>query len=405
MKIPEIDEAAFSGPLGEIVNALDPFTEGSRVGVLTSLLAGFSAYLGKGTKVQNGRGRSPLSFWPVLVGVTGQGRKGTATGMAMQVIEHAFKAWSESNVLPACPVTGLGFVSELAERGDDEGNARPTLIVEEEMDGFISNAKKDMRIGQYLRKTWDGSDLRHKTGNSDISVKNVHVSIIGHVQPKNWGAISGSKDATGGTYNRFFPVAVERSKIIPVFGGPDPTDTIREQASRLRRIASWAREVDLVTVSQETAQVFEEHHRPACEALIMGNEELAQMCERAMAYLVRIAALYALLSEREGILKEDFDAALALVTYSVETVVNVLPEAGDERLAARILAAVERYGPCTANDLWDAVGHGVPRREINAALLMLPQVRQYKGKSTGGRRPILFELDENYDNEMEEAAV
>ena len=134
---------------------------------------------------------------------------------------------------------------------------------------------------------------------TDVKVRNPHVAIIGHAQPKNWAAIRGSKDATGGTYNRFFPVYVVQSKTLPVFEATDTQNVIKTAARALREVADWARDADTVTVPSEVAQVFESKHRPICEALTSGSEELSQYTERAMAYLVRLAALYALADQRE----------------------------------------------------------------------------------------------------------
>lgn len=404
MRMPTPDPVIFSGPLGEITKTLDPYTEADPVGVHVSLLAAFSAYLGQTTRVQTGKGLSPLSFWTVLVGVTGQGRKGTATSLAQQVVEAAFTAWSTNGVVTGCPATGLGFITELYER-TAEGAATPVLIIEEEMDAFISNSKKDTRVGTMLRKAWDGADLNHKTAKDDIHVAKPHVAIVGHVQPKNWGAISGSRDATGGTYNRFLPVAVTRSKTLPVFGAADSTEVIRDMARKLRRMASFAREVDVVRVRPDVAEIFEARHRPACEGLIHGNEELAQMAERAMAYLVRLAALYALTDSRDEIEEVDFDAALAVIRYSVETIVAVLPEAGGDLLTTKIAAAVRLHGVIDGGELWDLVGRNVSKRQITEALLATPQIQTLKGKSTGGRPPTLYQWVEDEANDEAEAEV
>ena len=126
---------AFSGLFGRIANALDPYTEGAKVGVLVSLMAGFSAYIGHGPTVETGKGQSPLMFWPVLCGPSGLGRKGTATGIAMRVLESAFKTFTEENTVYGLPATGLGYIGELDERATS-GTANPVLFVEEEMDMF-----------------------------------------------------------------------------------------------------------------------------------------------------------------------------------------------------------------------------------------------------------------------------
>lgn len=402
MHVPTPDPAMFTGPIGEITNALDPYTEGAKVGVHVSLLSAFSGYLGQTTRVQTNKGLSPLAFWTVLVGVTGKGRKGTATKISLKVVESAFTAWADANIIYGCPATGLGLITELADRSED-GICDPVFLVEEEMDDFIDNAKRDKRVGVYLRKGFDGADLAHKTAKDDIRVRKTHISFVGHVQPKNWAAISGSKDASGGTYNRFLPVAVERSKTLPVFGSLDPSDVIREQARKLRRIAAFAREVDVVTVPDEVAEVFESIHRPACEGLINGNEALAQMSERAMDYLVRLAALYALADSRDQISVADFDASLALVRYSVETVVAVLPEAGGDRLTSKIAAAVQAQGELTKSELWDVVGRNVKVRDIANALKALPQIQVFIGESEGGRPPVYYRWVEDEDIDLDDS--
>lgn len=205
------------------------------------------------------------------------------------------------------PATGLGLIGELVEKTDEDGKASPVLVIEEEGDDFIANAKKDKRVGTMLRKAWDGATIGHKTRNDNIQVRKPHLGVVVHCQPKNWAAISGSRDATGGTFNRFLPLAVEQSKTLPVFSLNDPADEIQEQAKRLRRLAAFAREVDVVTVPQKAAQRFEKVHRPAIEALVDGNDELGQMTERALAYVIRLAALYALADGRAAIKVKDFD--------------------------------------------------------------------------------------------------
>src|SRR5690606_28097140 len=126
---------------------------------------------------------------------------------------------------------------------------------------------------------------------------------------------------------------------------------------------------------------------------------------RAMAYMVRLAALYALGGKREEITVEDFDSALELVRYSVESVRYVLPETGGSSIAQKILVALELdpEKTLTASELWDAVGRNTPKEAIQEALRQLPQVKSFKGPSTGGRPPIMFRLIQETadDDELE----
>lgn len=410
---PQIDEAAFANPFGALAEELDPYTEGAKVGVMVTLISAFSGYIGPEVRVETGRGTSPLQSWFVLVGASGKGRKGATARISMPVVKSAFKAWGEEHVVHGIPATGLGMMTELSEHEDN-----PVFVLEEEMDTFVNNAKRDVKVGVYLRKSWDGETLAHKTAKADFKIENPHLSFVGHVQPKNWGAITGSKDATGGTYNRFLAIYVEKSKTVPVFGGPDPSEAIEEASKKLRGMGLWAREArPVVKVPAEVAEVFEEVHRPVCESLTEDNEQLSEMAERSLAYLIRISALYALADKREEVSVEDLDSALALIKYSVDSVRYVLPEVtGGESLAQKILKALENnidpetleHIPMSMTEIWDVVGRNIKGREINEALKQLPQVERFTGKSTGGRPPVFLRLLDEYglpEDEMEEAAV
>lgn len=332
----------------------------------------------------------PLSLWTILVGTSGRGRKGQATSIGLRVIEKAWKSWGQENVLHSLPGTGLGLVTELSEHADEEGSTAPMLFVEEELDTTINAMKRDTKIGVYLRKAFDGSDLRHKTSVASIRIKSPHFGIVAHVQPKNYKAILGGRDSTGGTWNRFLPLLVARARTLPVFGGPDPQPVIKKAAKALRAIGSAAREIEEVTVSARTAKAFEKKHRIALEALIDGNDELAEQCERALAHCVRVAALYALAEGCDEIFVRHFDAALALVSYSIATVREIMPETTGESLPNRIAEAVKAVNEegMTRSELWDAIGRSIKAEEITKALLSLPQIQQTKKMGRG--RPSLI---------------
>lgn len=176
MPRPVPDEAIYFGLLGKITKQLDPLTEGDPIGVLVSLMAGFSAYIGHGPSVQTGKGDSNLQFWTVLVGQSGLGRKGTATGIASRVLTSAFGEFAESSVIDGLPATGLGLLTELVDRA--EGTiATPALFIEEEMDMFINNAGKDPKVGVYLRKAWDGQTLAHRTSKVSTLLRRPHLVL------------------------------------------------------------------------------------------------------------------------------------------------------------------------------------------------------------------------------------
>ncbi|WP_431911690.1 hypothetical protein [Nonomuraea jabiensis] len=406
-RTPVADPTMFAGPIGKIVDELDQYTEGSKVGVLVTLLAGVSAAIGTLPRVGTGKGGMPMSFWPVLVGPTGLGRKGTATGIAMKVIESGLGDFAEHSVVYGLPATGLGFANELSERSI-RGVATPVMFIEEEMDAFISNARKDTKVGTYLRKAWDGQNISHRTSQTDLVIKKTHVAIVGHIQPRNWGAISGSKDATGGTYNRMFPVWVTQSKKLPVFAQVNPEAVIEKLGNRLRQIVNFASEVSDLAVPDDVAKIFETKHREICDALTTGSEQLGQYTERAMAYMIRIAGLYALADKREVLKVADFDAALALVQYMVETVTYTLPEAeatGND-IPARVIAFIREAGDegVTSSEVKRKFQR-TPAAEVKAIVDSCPEIQARRMRSEGGRPATLYVWVEEVNEEEAEDLI
>lgn len=385
---PVLGDKALNNAFGRWAEKLAPFTEGATVGVMTTLMAVFSGYVGPEVRVTMGTSTMPLSVWFVLVGQTGKGRKGRTWVVSQPVIKSAFKTWAAHNILAGVPATGLGLANALEEHGDS-----PLFLLEVEGDAFIDAARKDVKVGTYLRKAWDGDEITHKTSQSDIKIENPHVGFVMHVQPTNWAKICGSRDASGGTFNRFAPVWVEKSKTVPLFGGPDGTEVQESIAKEMRVQATNAREgISTVRLTEGLAERFETHHRTVTESLTDGSEELAQMAERALAYLVRFSGLFAIADGRDEITESDLDSALDLVRYMVDSVRYVIPQAGGTSLASKIDTAVTTFGELTSSELFDIIGRNVKQREILDALVSLPHIEVTRGQSTGGRPPTIYRL-------------
>ncbi|WP_165495309.1 DUF3987 domain-containing protein [Actinomadura roseirufa] len=387
---PTVSPAVYAGPFGKITAEIDPHTEGDRVGVLVTLLSAFSAVIGHDVKVAHGK-TQPLGFWPVLVGPTGKGRKGTAHGAASQILNVAYAHFMDTQQVEGCPRTGEGFTSTLEALAVGDV-ASPVFLVEEEGDNLIDAAKRSKTLGVAFRKAWDGSTLTNITKAGQIVVKRPHLGMVMHVQPKNWGAISGTKDATGGTYNRFFPVYVERSKTVRLSKARTPSDVVVRLARQLRDMTAYAMNVSEVTMPARVEDVFETKHRPVVEALTLGTEALAQYAERALAYMLRLSALYALASKRDEITTTDLDAATALVTYMVDTVTHVLPDAqstgGD--LPVRIENYIREAGDTGRTSTEILKKYGVKRDALDMIVSANPLLSVGPGPYTGGRRADVF---------------
>lgn len=358
---PQADPKMFDNPYGRMALKLAPFTEASDAAVMVHLLAGASAMATGRPRIITASGAMPLGFWPVIVGLSGKGRKGTAWQLSLSVMHQAAENFFESHVQYGFE-TGLGVMQALSENVDpNTGKLAPMLIVEEEMSKFIDAGKKDRRLGAALTKAFDGRPITYKTGKDDIRIPNPHIAFVGHVQPKLWNATRGSKDAAGGTWNRFVLCWSERSKRVKMFETREGReDAIAECAEAFSLSASYGRERSAITVPLKVADVFEKVHRPIVEDLVNQSEEISEFAERAMAYLLRVAALYALAERRTEVSVKNFDSALELVKYSVATLTYLLSGnrsfTGRTTFAEKVLAFVKAHGPCTYTILRNKIG-------------------------------------------------
>jgi hypothetical protein len=381
-KEPQVDDDVFKNPFGEaLVSRLDPFTEAHPVGVMVSFISIFSGYVGNDVRIYARGKKMPLAFWPLLVGVSGLGRKGTATDLAKEIAEGAIPDFMLSAVEPGFD-SGLGMVDAYRERLGSEGKPDPVVAIEEEMSKFADAAKKDRRLGVTATKGWDGATIQYKTAKETIRIPHPHMAFIGHMQPKLMKMLRNSKDSAGGTWNRFLFFWVKRSKSVPIFGTLPGQDAAFGQAVvEFRKMCVNARNIKRVEVPPKVAKIFQAKHRPAVEALTNVSEEISEFAERSLAYLMRLAALYALADagtpltmDGKGVYAQEkhFDAALALIRYSVESLKYLLSGNRDvasrSLFAQRILRWLQKNSPSTWSKMTVGVGRNHSRNSYLAAL-------------------------------------
>ena len=236
--------AVYRGLLGEIVLTVDggPHTEADPVGVLVTLLAGAGTLLGRATHVQIASTRHPLLIWPLLFGATGTGRKGESASTARLFLDPA-QAFSQLSI------TGLSSGEGLIERirdprdEDDPGGTedKRLFVLEPEFAGVMARAKREgSTLSTVLRQAWDGGRLS-VLNRAALVASNSHVAVVGHITPREFRLRAAESDMSGGTYNRFLPVFVDRAKRLPL-PEPIPPSVIIGLAGRLAAAIGTASE-------------------------------------------------------------------------------------------------------------------------------------------------------------------
>jgi hypothetical protein len=196
-----LTRAAYHGLAGEIVDAIAPETEADPAALLLTLLAAVGNIVGTGPHWRVSGRPHHLRVWPVLVGATSKGRKGTAWGAIRPVLHIAAPEW-----LAGCTASGLSSGEGLIWRVRDEirktepvkdgkrvvgyeevivdsgVSDKRLLVTEEEFAGTIRVMGRDGNsLSAIVRQAWDDGDLRTLTKNAPAQATGAHVTIIGHV--------------------------------------------------------------------------------------------------------------------------------------------------------------------------------------------------------------------------------
>jgi hypothetical protein len=194
-----------------------------------------------------------------------------------------------------------------------------------------------------LRAAWEGGDLSTLTVTARIA-RTSHVGLIAHITPKEFQARVSAADMAGGTYNRFLPVSVARSKFLPLATGADP-DLVAELGAALAARVDRASQVRQIGFTPAGAALWQrlyvefgtDHTDDSA-----GGAVLEEFTARTAPNCLRIAALHTVLDGHDRMDTGHLTAAAALVRYSLASARAVL-SGGSE--TARLAAWIADAGP------------------------------------------------------------
>lgn len=330
------DEAMFHGLAGEIVNAIDPYTEACRAAVLISLLSGGGAMIGRGPHVFAGLVRHPPSIWGLLVGGTSLGAKGSAHAAARMFLRAAYPEFMRTNVLPSLS-SGEGLIHRVRDESEkqdkdgcplDEGVRDKRLwVVVPEFRTVIAQTKRDSNtLSPVLRDAWDSPDLLSvpNRGENALCATEPHIAMMGHVTPGEFRGKVDPNEIAGGSLNRYLIFASRESKDLPE-EKEFPEEDLWSYGKRLREVIDAARGLGNRKISKTAAgqALWVACYRGLKNPTgAMSEEEegvLASVVTRARPHVLRLALTYALLDGRQIIDEEHLIAALAVWRYALDS--------------------------------------------------------------------------------------
>ncbi|MGZ3140567.1 DUF3987 domain-containing protein [Lentzea chajnantorensis] len=374
--LPTIEPAAFDCYLGKLTTLMDPHTEADPAGVLATLVSAAGVFIGHGPHLQLGFEKHPLLVWPLLIGATGLGRKGTATNAALTLVGMADNGFRASNVHTGLS-TGEGLAAVFAAEPEDgkagskprllpEGDCR-LLVEEPEWASVMARMKREGNtLSATLRAAWEGGNL--STLNVDARMaRQSHLGIVAHITPGEFTAKVSASDLAGGTYNRFLPVAVAASKFFPA--APDTTLLGELAASFGDRLRS-ASQLGALGCTDAAELEWKRLQLEFTGHLGRDRPQVDEFISRAGVTCLRIAALYAALDRTDQITPAHMTAAAALVRYSIASARAVLaPNDAADKVMAYLTAAAPNGK--TTTEITKEVFQGHAKRDgIDLAALL-----------------------------------
>ncbi|MGI8417563.1 MAG: DUF3987 domain-containing protein [Nakamurella sp.] len=396
---PVLAEAAFQGLAGRVARGIEPHTEADPAALLITFLGAAGAMLGRELHTLGGDAEHAARVWPLIIGATAGGMKGTSWSAIRRVILAADPNFSSQ--ITSGLSSGEGLIEHVRDGAGDDPNSKDyvegvadkrMIIVESEFSGVLGKARREGNVlTQTLRDAWDGTRLSTLTRKSSkLVATDHHVVIIGHVTPTELRASLSESDLAGGLMNRFLPVHSHRSKRLPG-GGSTPTEVVvnlgRELAVVIQRNAGGVhrelhRDRDAETLWCRVYKELTPDNLP--------DGPFAQVVARAVPQVLRLSLVYALLDGTgDKIHREHLAAALAVWRYVEASAAMTFGDVIANRDLNRLTAAIDQADTgLTRTEIVDLFDRNRNRAELDELVRQLLAAGGYlESKESNGGRP------------------
>lgn len=399
------DDRAYYGILGEIVRAIGPQTEADPVGLLLTLLAACGNMIGRDPHWQVSGSRHAFKLFPVLVGATSQGRKGTAWSAAKAVLSVAAPMWVERNVAKGLS-SGEGLIyavrdplektSPIKEKGrvvryettiDDPGvEDKRLFIIEEELASLLRVMMREGNtLSAVIRETWDDGNLRSLVKNNPTRATEAHITITGHITKDELLRYLDSTEAANGFANRFVWACVRRANVLSRGGRMDHPSIVALGEALGERL-EIARELSEIRMDESAYTIWDNLYEELTDG---GVGLLGAITGRAAPQVIRIAGIHAALAGSRWITSDHLLASLFLWDYLAASARFIFGDALGDDVADTILRSLRAAGDegMSTTDVGSLFSRHVTasRRDRALATLLAAGKVTSETRETGGR--------------------
>lgn len=401
VELPRLHQDAFHGIAGHIVKTVEPFTEADPAAVLVTLLAACGAIVDRHRYVRAGDTRHPPQIWPLVIGKTAGGSKGTSWAVVNGIIRGVEVGLPPDQIARGLS-SGEGLIEAVRDPSGDDPEKKDydagvsdkrLLVVETEFGAVLGKARREGSVlSETLRQAWDGGRLATMSRKTTkLVATNPHIVIVGHITPTELRMKLTESDVAGGLLNRFLPVYSTRSKRL-ANGGSVPEDVVVDLADKLSKALSNSTFPGVVHRDEAASALWEQVYVELTPDLDDGH--VAAVVARAAPQTLRLALVYALLDDQSGatvIRREHLKAALAVWRYVEASARYVFGDLRSRDLNT-LCEAVDRAGDSglTRTDIVDLFGRNKTRERIDELIRQAVATGQYEvtKTATGGRPAI-----------------
>lgn len=340
-------QAAFRGLAGEIVGALEPYTEADPHALLVSLLTALGCEVNAGPHLMVGATVHTPRLFPLLLGRSSWARKGTSWDPVRAIVAAADPGFlaciqgglsSGEGLIAAVRDPRYGMVKGELQMTDPGVPDKRLLVVETEFGGVLTRLKRETNtLGAVLRQAWDGGTLRVAT-KEPLVATNPHICLIAHITPSELREKLATGDISNGLANRFLWVLIRRVRSLsrpPALEG----EVLCALAAKWRAVLEAARAAGRLVWSDEAGALWDDVYAdlaPARESMV------ADLTARSAPIICRLAVLYALLDGVRVIGRAHLEAAVEVWGYAERCVDYLFGEAAGGKPGEVILKHMRR---------------------------------------------------------------
>jgi hypothetical protein len=380
------ERAVYHELLGEIVGTIAPHTEADPIAILTQLLVGFGAAVGRAAWFQVEATRHHPNEFMLLVGESSRARKGSSWDHVRRLLATVDPS-IEPRILTGLS-SGEGVIWSVRDpTSQDPGiSDQRLLVIEPEFASVLKAASREIStLSPTLRSAWDGRPLAILTRTAPARASTAHISVIGHITQHELRRHITSTELANGYLNRILLISCRRQRLLPEGGEHDPLAGTG-LTGLLTATLKHARGAGHVSLDDPAREQW--HHAYRKLATQPADGLVAQITARAEAHVIRLALIYALADGHHQIRPPHLTAALALHDYATRSAAWALTGATGQPLAEQIHAALTTNpAGLTRSQISQSLNHNQPAGQIDHALHALHTAGRVTATQipTGGR--------------------